>query len=53
MVPNVASSNLVTRPINKKNAPKGCVFLFIWSGQMRTGEAKFDKKVGENKRSAV
>ena len=45
MVPNVASSNLVTRPINKKRT-KRCGFLFIWSGQIRTG-GRASRTVGE------
>ena len=47
----VGNYNLVTRPINKK-VPFGPFFIYS-KGQMRTGEAKFDKIVGKNKQSAV
>ena len=38
MVPGVASSNLVTRPI-KFNPTKTVGLNFTWSGQMRTGSS--------------
>ena len=39
-------------PHKLKNARLG-IFLFIWSGQMRTGEAMFDKIAGENEQGEV
>ena len=50
MVPNVASSNLVTRPIKSKNGPKGPFFnLTKTVDQMRTESSTTSKRA---KRSA-
>ena len=50
MVPNVASSNLVTRPIKSKNGPKGPFFnLTKTTDQMRTESSTTSKRA---KRSA-
>ncbi len=50
MVPGVASSNLVTRPINKNIAQSGDVFIYA---QGSDENWKFDKVVGETEYNEV
>ena len=52
MVPNVASSNLVTRPIKFKNARLG-IFKFNRDRMSRIRTGQFDKIAGENEQGKV